>query len=200
MLNINEVIIVEGRYDRCRLSGVVNSQIVETSGFSIFNDAQLRNYILSLAHSRGIIIMTDSDAAGFQIRNYIKSFVPNELIKNAYIPDIYGKEKRKRRPSKENKLGVEGIPNDILEKILVECGASVNTGRDINKEFITKSDFFSLGLSGRPNSSDKRKILTDYLGLPERISSNDMITYINAVMDEKEFYDICLKCGILQSA
>lgn len=197
MLSIKEVIIVEGRYDRCKLSQLVNAEIVETSGFSIFNDSQLRNYIYTLAEKRGIIILTDSDAAGFQIRNYIKSFVPEEYIKNAYIPDLYGKEKRKRKATRENKLGVEGVPDEVLINALNDCGASQCMEEDSSLSSINKTDFYILGLTGRENSSLKRKALTDYLNLPERISTNDLISYINATMDINDFKSVCNAVGII---
>ena len=196
MLNIKEVIIVEGRYDRCKLSQIVNADIVETSGFSIYNDAKLRHYILSLAQKRGIILLTDSDSAGFQIRNYIKSFVPAEYIKNAYIPDIYGKERRKAKASRENKLGVEGIDGELILKALKECGANEYEAGEKSPDFLSKADFFALGLSGGENSAVKRKILTDCLNLPERISANALISYINLTLDEDEFHSVCHRVGL----
>lgn len=200
MLKINEVIIVEGRYDRCKLAQIVDADIVETSGFAVFNDSQLRHYILSLAENKGIIILTDSDAAGFQIRNYIKSFVPERYIRNAYIPDIIGKERRKRKASRENKLGVEGVPDEVIINALLSSGATESVKNDNDRDILNKASFYSLGLSGGKNSAAKRRMITEMLNLPERISANDLIAYINATMSKEKFLALCDESGVLPEA
>ena len=200
MIRINEVIIVEGKYDRNRLSQIVDADIVETSGFGIFNDCQLRNYISRIAEKKGIVILTDSDSSGFKIRNYIKSFVPACFIKNAYIPDIYGKEKRKREYSKERKIGVEGMENDVLIDALIHSGITASgDAQQSDEAFLTKQRLYRLGLCGKNNSSGKRKMLLQALDLPERMSTNEMISFINITMNEDSFYHLCDAIGIIDT-
>lgn len=147
MIHMNEALIVEGRYDKSKLSALTDAIIVTTNGFGIYKDAEKRDFIRKLAKERGIVILTDSDNAGRQIRAYITSFVPSNQIRHAYIPDIYGKEKRKAAPSKEGKLGVEGISSEILLEILKEAGASVE-GSTTDFQPLTPADLMSLGLTG----------------------------------------------------
>ena len=190
---IKEIIVVEGKYDKINLSNVVDADIICSSGFGIFNDEKKREYIKNMAEKRGIIILTDSDSAGFLIRNNIKSFVNPDLIKNAYVPKFEGKEKRKSSPSKERLLGVEGMNPEILISALKNCGASFidekETDRDKNGK-LTKSDFYRLGLSGGKDSSKKRAALTAKLNLPDYINTKELINYINICMTEDEFYGI----------
>ncbi|MBQ2668534.1 MAG: DUF4093 domain-containing protein, partial [Clostridia bacterium] len=161
--------LVEGKYDKIKLSSLVDALIIETNGFSVYKDEEKRSYIRTLAAERGLVILTDSDNAGRQIRNYVASFVPQEQIRHAYIPDIYGKEKRKAAPSKEGKLGVEGIPADVLLQALLDAGVAAETA-PARKITLTTTDCMELGLTGHPNSSDLRKKLCTALGLPENMT------------------------------
>ena len=184
-MKINEIIIVEGKYDKIRLSNIVDAFIIQTNGFQIFKDSPKKDLIKKLAAERGVIILTDSDSAGMMIRNHIKSFVNNDLIKNAYIPDIIGKEKRKNRPSKEGKLGVEGIEDQIILNAIIKAGA---TRRDSNN-LITFADLYETGFSGSEHSSFKRKELQRELDLPGNLSTKSLLHIINSLMTRSEFYD-----------
>ena len=167
MIHMNEALIVEGRYDKSKLSALTDAIIVTTNGFGIYKDAEKRDFIRKLAKERGIVILTDSDNAGRQIRAYITSFVPSNQIRHAYIPDIYGKEKRKAAPSKEGKLGVEGISSEILLEILKEAGASVE-GSTTDFQPLTPADLMSLGLTGGVNSATLRQGVLKALDLPDQ--------------------------------
>lgn len=184
MLKVKEAIIVEGKYDQIRLSSVVDGLIIPTGGFSIFRDTETRALIRKAADERGILILTDSDSAGFLIRNHIKSFVPPEKIKNAYIPPVPGKERRKRTASKEGLLGVEGIDEKILEKELIAAGVGIR--REENPDPIRTTDFFEWGLTGCENSSGKRRVLAEKLGLPSHLSTAAMLEILNFLMTRKE--------------
>ena len=186
MYSIKEVIIVEGRYDKNTLSQIVDAVIIETSGFGIFNDRQKQKLIRTMAEKHGLIVLTDSDGAGFVIRSFISSCVPPELVKHAFIPDVHGKEKRKAQPSREGKLGVEGMPPEILLEALRRAGATVGEGRRGTSEYITKADLYALGLSGRENSAAKRASLVHALDLPEHIGTNALLDVLNAIMDKEE--------------
>ncbi len=168
MLHIQEVIVTEGRYDRGRLAAVCDAMIVETNGFSIYHDAEKRAYLKRLAEERGVVILTDSDNAGRQIRAYLESFLPKERVRHAYIPDVPGKERRKSAPSKEGKLGVEGMPSEVLEKALLDAGCC--TERKDRAAQFTTADFYSFGLTGHPGSAALRKQLLSLLGLPENLT------------------------------
>ena len=157
MIAVKEVIIVEGRYDKNTLSQIVDATIIETDGFRIFKDKDKQEMLRSLARRRGIIIFTDSDGAGFVIRNFLKGIVEPGYIKNAYIPDIEGKEKRKRAPSKEGKLGVEGMKTEIIMSALQKSGVFCSENEKQEGREITRTDFFEDGISGRENSSEIRK-------------------------------------------
>lgn len=188
MYSVKEVIVVEGRYDKNTLSQIVDAVIIETSGFGIFNDAQKRKLIKTLAETRGIIVLTDSDGAGFMIRNHIKGIVPNELIKHAYIPDIYGKERRKAKGSKEGKLGVEGMKPEVLLNALRRAGATFeDSAENIKTARISKADMFAAGLSGGANSREKRHALLKKLDLPERMTADGMLDVLNSIMTREEF-------------
>lgn len=187
MIKIKEAVIVEGKYDKIKLSSVIDGLIIETRGFQIFKDKEQMALIRRLADTRGILILTDSDAAGFIIRNYLTGAIPAEKIKHAYIPDILGKESRKDKPSKEGKLGVEGVPvQAILEALTragVVCGCEeVQTGRKI-----TKTDLYLAGLSGGENSSGKRRVLLTELSLPEHLAPNSLVGVLNSIMSYDEF-------------
>lgn len=190
MIQIKEAIIVEGKYDKIKLSSLIDGLIIETRGFRIFKDRAQMQLIRRLADTRGILILTDSDSAGFIIRNYLSGAVPSEKIKHAYIPDILGKERRKEKPSKEGKLGVEGVPAaailEALERAGVVCGAEeAPTGR-----IITKTDFYLAGLSGGENSAQKRAALLKKLSLPEHLAPNALLAVLNGMMSFEEFQSI----------
>ena len=193
MLRIREVIVVEGRYDKNALSQVVDAVIVETSGFGIYNDAAKRRMLRALAASRGLIVLTDSDGAGFQIRSFIRGCVDPSLVKHAYIPDVYGKERRKRSASKEGKLGVEGMPPQILLDALLRAGATVEDSESVRKtERISKADLYARGLSGKEESREKRTALLRRLDLPERLTADGLLDVLNATMSREAFYDLPL--------
>ena len=189
MQRIKEVIVVEGRYDKNTLSQVVDAVILETSGFGIFNDKAKRRLLQTLAETRGLIVLTDSDGAGFMIRNHIRGCVDPRLVKHAYIPDIYGKERRKNKTSKEGKLGVEGMRPEVLLDALRRAGASFDdTPADTGRAQITKADLYARGLSGGTGSAEKRRQLLKKLELPERMSADAMLDVLNALMDRDAFY------------
>lgn len=189
MIKINEAVIVEGKYDKIKLSGILDTVIIETDGFAIFKDKEKQRLIRFLSEKRGIIIMTDSDSAGFKIRAFIKNITKNENIKNVYIPDIYGKEKRKTEASKEGKLGVEGMKTEIIMSALKKAGViCAENGKSESRE-ITQTDFFEDGISGRENSSELRKALAKELDLPEKISTASLLKIINTYMTYDEYKD-----------
>ena len=191
MHSVREVIVVEGRYDKNALSQVVDAVIIETSGFGIFNDAEKRKLLQTMAEARGLIVLTDSDGAGFVIRNYIKGCVDPKLVKHAYIPDIYGKERRKRAPSREGKLGAEGMKPQVLLDALIRAGATFDD--EENKKTaprISKADMYARGLSGREGSAEKRAQLIKQLGLPERLTADGLLDVLNATMSREEFLSI----------
>lgn len=191
MHSVREVIVVEGRYDKNTLSQVVDAVIIETSGFGIFNDAEKRKLLQTMAEARGLIVLTDSDGAGFVIRNYIKGCVDPKLVKHAYIPDIYGKERRKSAPSREGKLGVEGMKPQVLLDALIRAGATFDD--EENKKTaprISKADMYARGLSGREGSAEKRARLIKQLGLPERLTADGLLDVLNATMSREEFLSI----------
>ena len=191
MIRLQEVIVVEGRYDKNALSQVVDAMIVETSGFGVFHDEEKRNMIRALAEKNGVVILTDSDGAGLVIRNYLKSFIPPEKIKNAYILEIPGKERRKYSPSKEGLLGVEGMSPQILEDCLRKAGATfVEEAPSIQSASFTKTDLFFWGLAGRPESGNKRKKLQARLGVPTNLSSNSLLEYLNRTISRSDLEQI----------
>ena len=188
MQRVKEVIVVEGRYDKNALRQVVDAVVIETAGFGIFNDTQKQKLLRQMAQTRGLIILTDPDGAGFVIRNFIKSCVPPEQLKQAYVPDIAGKEKRKARPSREGKLGVEGMRAEVLLEALRRAGASFeDLQRPEIEKMITKTDLYRLGLSGRKNSAKKRAELIRELDLPEHLSADALLDVLNATMSREEF-------------
>lgn len=188
MITIKEAIIVEGKYDKMRLKSVVNATIIETNGFRIFKDKEKVSLIKQLAQKQGIIVLTDSDGAGFVIRNHLKNIVPKEQIKHAYIPQIKGKEKRKDAPSKEGTLGVEGINEQQLLLSLKNAGVIYNSAD--KKNSISKTDLYKLGLTGRDNSQKMRGELLKKLNLPQYITTNALIDVLNSLMDLEELANI----------
>ncbi|MDD7358114.1 MAG: DUF4093 domain-containing protein [Eubacterium coprostanoligenes] len=188
-IKLTEAVIVEGKYDKIKLSNILDAFIIETNGFAIFKDKSKLSFIKKLAKERGIIILTDSDHAGFMIRNYISSGVPKEQIKNVYIPDVFGKEKRKDTPSKEGKLGVEGMTKEVILASFEKAGVSSTSSVCDNP--ITTVDFYDLGLTGGANSKAKRKAVCKALDLPEFLSTSSLISCINNFMTKEEFFDLC---------
>lgn len=182
MINIKEAVIVEGKYDKMRLKSVINATIIETNGFRIFNDKEKINLIKQLAEKQGIVILTDSDGAGFIIRNHLKGIVPKEQMKHAYIPQIKGKEKRKEKPSKEGILGVEGIDEEYLLSALKNAGVTINDINYNTNNIITKTDLYRLGLTGRDNSKIMRKALLKKLNLPPYITTNALAEVLSSII------------------
>ena len=191
MQSVKEVIVVEGRYDKNTLLQVVDAVVIETSGFGIFNDSQKQKLLRTMAEKRGLIILTDPDGAGFVIRNYIKSCIPAEQLKQAYVPDISGKEKRKAKPSREGKLGVEGMRAEILLNALKRAGATFEgeAAQTMTTEKVTKTDLYRLGLSGREGSAKRRAAVIRSLDLPNHLSADALLNVINAVMSRDEFFN-----------
>ena len=186
MVKIKEAILVEGRYDKNTLSQIVDAPILETSGFGIFKDKQQMELLRRIAQTRGLIVFTDSDGAGFVIRNHIKSAIPGKYLKHAYIPDIYGKEKRKAAPGKEGKLGVEGMTRETILESLRRAGATMEGEESVPVRQITKQDLMELGLSGTPEASQNRLKLLKHLNLPERMSPNAMLQALNLLYSLEE--------------
>lgn len=196
MIRIREAILVEGRYDINVMKQLVDTIVLETGGFRIFNNKDQLKLLRRIAVARGLIILTDSDGAGFVIRNYLKGTLPKQGIKHAYIPDIFGKERRKRHASKEGKLGVEGMHSDILLKVLQNAGAtfideadSSASSNEINTP-ITKADFFAWGLAGGEHSAERRQKLLAALDLPIHMTANALLEFINAVGSREEIRHI----------
>lgn len=188
MIRVKEAIVVEGRYDKGKLSALVDGVIVETNGFGIFRDREKMNYLRKLARERGLIVLTDSDGAGFLIRGKISSLIPPEQLKHAYIPDIPGKERRKPAPSREGKLGVEGMELSTLKLALERAGATVeDSPAGPGREKLQKADLYSLGLSGGEESARRRKRLLKLLELPEHLSANGLLQALNALYGREEF-------------
>ena len=183
---VKEVIVVEGRYDKNTLSQVVDAVIVELGGFAVFNDKEKQAFLRKLAKERGIILFTDPDGAGFVIRNYLKGAIPTEQVKQAYIPDIPGKERRKKRPGKEGKLGVEGMPPDVLLAALRRAGATFEgEGEAPAPAHITKADLLDKGLIG-PNSTARRAALQQRLGLPAHLTANGLLEALTLLLTREE--------------
>lgn len=192
MVKIREAIVVEGRYDRNTLSQIVDAPIFETSGFGIFKNKEQLALLRAVAEKRGLIVFTDSDGAGFVIRNHIKSAIPGKYLKHAYIPDLYGKEKRKDKPGKEGKLGVEGMTPEIILSALRASGATLEeeVSETPSTAAITKQHMMELGLSGTADSSRKRARLQKRLGLPEHMSANALLQALNLLYTTDELSDL----------
>ena len=190
MVKIREAIVVEGRYDKNTLSQIVDAPIFETSGFGIMKDKETLSLLRRGAATRGLIVFTDSDGAGFVIRNYLKGAIPATQLKHAYIPDIPGKERRKSVPGKEGKLGVEGMSPEVILESLRRAGATMEQGEASAAGGITKQDLMELGLSGCAHSSFRRKALLKHLQLPEHMSSNAMLQALNLLLTKEELTTI----------
>lgn len=191
MVKIKEAIVVEGRYDRNTLSQIVDATIFETNGFGIFKNKEQMALLRTVAQKRGLIVLTDSDGAGFVIRNHLKSAMPGAYLKHAYIPDIAGKEKRKAAPGKEGKLGVEGMRPEVILEALRACGATFDDeAQDSPRTAITKQDFVELGLSGGTDSSVKRLCVQKTMNLPEHMSANALLQALNLLMTADELRNL----------
>lgn len=187
MERVREVIVVEGRYDKNTVSQVVEATVVTLGGFAVFNDREKLAFLRRLAEKRGLIVLTDSDGAGFVLRNYLKGALPKDRVKQAYIPDVKGKERRKRRGGKEGKLGVEGMSPAVLLEALRRAGATFEGEAPAERrEAITKADLFALGLSGGEGSAERRRTLLKRLGLPEHLTANGMLEALNLLFDRQE--------------
>lgn len=190
MIRIREAIVVEGRYDKNTLSQLVDAPIFETSGFGVMNNRELLTFLREVARRRGLIILTDSDGAGFVIRNYLKGALPKEQVLHAYIPDVFGKERRKRQAGKEGKLGVEGMTPEILLAALRDAGAHIEgETAQAAGEPISKLDLFELGFSGTADSSNRRAALKRELSLPEHLSTNGLLDALNVLFRREEFLE-----------
>lgn len=192
MMRVKEVIVVEGRYDKNTVSQAVDATVVTLGGFSVFNDREKLAFLRRLALERGLIVLTDSDGAGFVIRNYLKGALPKDRVKQAYIPDIHGKERRKRVPGKEGKLGVEGMRPEVIVEALRRCGATFEDGpvRSSGGTPITKADLFVLGLTGAPDSTVRRQALLRQLELPEHLTPNGLLEALNLLYSREELEEI----------
>lgn len=186
MIKIKQAVIVEGKYDKIKLSGIIDAPIIQTDGFGIFKDKELQQLIRMLAEKRGILVLTDSDSAGFKIRSFIGSTVDPKTIKHAYIPDIFGKEKRKTEPSKEGKLGVEGVSQEVIMQALANAGVLYENSSEPERP-ITKTDLYNAGLTGGENSSEKRAALLRYYALPSRLSANSLVKVLNCITTYERF-------------
>ena len=194
-IRIKEALVVEGKYDKNTLAQLVDAPIFVTEGFGIFKDPEKLALLRAVAEKRGLIVLTDSDGAGLVIRNHLKGAIDPALVKHAYIPDVFGKEKRKAAPGKEGKLGVEGMTPAVLLQALRNAGATIidepvgaAIGRQPDAESIeiTKTDLYELGLTGRPDSKERRRALQKALGLPENLSTNALLTALNCVTTREE--------------
>ncbi len=192
MIKIKEAVIVEGKYDKIKLSNFIDGLIITTEGFGVFRDREKLALIRHLAQVRGILVLTDSDGAGFVIRNFLKGAVPPDKIKHAYIPDVFGKERRKTAPSKEGKLGVEGLSEEIISRAIARSGAEceITAGREKAARDITKADLYELGLTGSPSASERRNELKKRLGLPEKLTANSLLAVLNCIMTREELFEL----------
>ena len=186
MLAVREAIIVEGRYDKIKLSGIVSAPIIETNGFRVFSDKEKQALIKQLAEKRGILVLTDSDGAGFVIRNFLRGVVPSSQIRHCYIPQIAGKEKRKAQPGKEGLLGVEGVTDAVIIDAIRKSGATILGEEAAPRGNITKADLYGLGLSGSENAAKNRQALLKKLNLPTYLSANAMLTALNCLYSLEE--------------
>lgn len=186
MIKLKQAVVVEGRYDKNTLSQLIDAPIFETNGFGVMHDRRLLDFLRRVAEKRGLIVLTDSDGAGFVIRNFLKGALPKDKVLHAYIPDVAGKERRKAHAGKEGKLGVEGMPPEVLLRALQNAGAQTEVS-DAPTEKITKTDLFLAGLSGTADSAARRTALMRSLGLPEHLGSNAFLDALNLMMSREEF-------------
>lgn len=200
MLHVKQAVIVEGKYDKIKLSSIIDGVIIPTDGFNVFKNKETLALIRYFAETTGIIILTDSDAAGFKIRSFLKGAVGNGEILNVYVPDIFGKERRKTTPSKEGKLGVEGMEKEIILEAFRKAGiVAEEDGEQSQREPITKLDLYECGLSGGKNSSAMRKKLLAELKLPELLTASGMVAILNTMMSRQELFALAEKINKLTS-
>jgi len=186
MIHIKEILLVEGKYDKIKLQNVTDANIITLDGFSVFKNDEKIAALHALADKRGLLVLTDSDAAGFKLRAYINGRIPKEKVKHAYIPDVFGKERRKQTASKEGKLGVEGIDTAVLEEILTPFAAESSAPL----QSLTKADLYADGLTGKPDSAQRRRAFAIAVGLPARIGSNALLEFINAMLTKEQYQAI----------
>lgn len=186
MLHIEQAIIVEGKYDKIKLSSIIDGVILVTNGYGIFKDKEKMAVIRHYAEKTGVVIVTDSDSAGFKIRNYLKGSIPSGKIQNVYIPDVFGKEKRKPKPSQEGKLGVEGLEKDLLLEAFKKAGIIFSEKKESSRP-ITRMDLYEDGFSGGNNSSERRKSLLKKLDLPELLTTGGMLEILNSMLTYEEY-------------
>jgi len=191
MIRVKQAIVVEGRYDKNALAQLVDAPVFTTEGFGILNNRQKLSFLREIAARRGLIILTDSDGAGFVIRNYLKGALPPEQVRHAYIPDVYGKEKRKRQPGKEGKMGVEGMTPEVLLQALRAAGADIE-GEEVQarRELITHMDLYEAGLSGTADARQRRTALMQQLGLPEHLGKQGFLDALNILLTREDFLQI----------
>lgn len=187
-IKIEQAIVVEGKYDKIKLSSIVSAVILVTNGYSIFKDAEKLALIRYYAKETGVVVLTDSDSAGFRIRNYLKGAIPGDCLTHVYIPDVFGKEKRKVKPSCEGKLGVEGIDKAVLLQAFAKAG--VVASHAPAQDAITRMDLYELGLSGKPNSAALRKRLLKRLHLPELLSTTGLLEVLDTMLSRNELKSI----------
>ena len=189
MIRLKQAVIVEGKYDKIKLENLLDALILTTDGFGIFKDKEKQAFLRRLASEQGLIILTDSDSAGFLIRNFLQSSIPPSQLTHVYIPDLYGKEKRKTAPSKEGKLGVEGVSEQVLLDAFSRAGITAETSDAPPAPQLTAADLYALGLNGTPHSAEKRKKLLQKLALPERLSTAALLRVLNACVPREAFYE-----------
>ncbi len=187
MIKIKEAVIVEGKYDKIKLSSIIDAPIITTDGFSIFKDKEKQKFIRSLAEKRGILILTDSDSAGLMIRSFLGGSIKKEYIKHAFIPELFGKEKRKASFSAEGLLGVEGVEKDVIISALVRAGVTSSEEEKIKTEKITKLDLYEDGFFGTDNCTERRKKLLMKASLPSKLSTNVLVEMLNVFMTRDEY-------------
>ena len=192
MLKTDKIIVVEGKYDKIKLNSIIDGVVVATDGFGIFKDKEKQRFLRKLAEKKEIVILTDSDSAGFVIRNFLSGILPKGKIINAYIPDVFGREKRKTEASKEGKLGVEGVSAELIKTALEKAGVFVCEEQS-EKRLITKQDFYTDGLTGGTDSKEKRQRLLRSLDLPEKMTANAMIEIFNAFMSYDDYKNALLE-------
>ena len=194
-LKINFPIIVEGKYDKIKILSIADASVFTTDGFGVFKNAERLALLRRLAEKSRIILLTDSDGAGKLIRSHITSAIPKDRIIQLYTPQIEGKEKRKQTFSAEGFLGVEGVEAELLRKLLLPFSAD-NESDFCSREEITKADFYTLGLTGGENCSEKRDMLAVRLGLPKKMTPNAMLSSLNILMDRKELFALAEELNI----
>lgn len=196
MIRLKQAVIVEGKYDKIKLSNLLDALILTTDGFGIFKDKEKQAFLRRLAKEQGLIILTDSDAAGFLIRGFLQSSLPPEQITHVYIPDLFGKEKRKRAPGKEGKLGVEGVSEQVLLQAFARAGITAAESDAPVALPLTAADLYERGLSGKPDSAARRKALLQKLALPERLSTSALLRVLNGYVTKEQFETAMKEIGL----